>query len=46
MDTKKIPKVKPINISYDCWKLLKQHSLDIDDSMQNILNKLIEDNLR
>ena len=43
-----IKKNRTVNVAIDVdkWKILKHHSIDIGKSLKEVLNELIEDNLR
>ena len=43
--TTKKPPTKNVALPIEFWKILKQHSLDIDKNMGKILSELIEDNI-
>ena len=38
--------VKNVRLSYETWKVLKQHSLDIDKPIKEIVEKLVEENIK
>ena len=38
--------MKTINISDRSWRILKQHALDVNLTIKEIIEKLVEDNIK
>ncbi len=39
-------KYKTVNVSLVAWKLLKQYALDTDSSIKEVIEKLVDENIK